>query len=158
MISSPARMVLATDLDGTFLAGDVSERQKLYSLVDRHPDIRLIWVTGRALEAVMPLLSDPSLPRPDYLVCDVGATVVDGRHLQPVQPLQSRIEDRWPGERKVAEAMRAFPDLLRQDVPQERRCSYYCDPQAIAQQRVRIEQAAAVSRRNSISISPPRSV
>jgi glucosylglycerol-phosphate synthase len=163
MISSSARLVLATDLDGTFLAGDTAQRQRRYSLVDRHPDIQLIWVTGRALETVMPLLSDPSLPRPDYLVCDVGATVVHGRSLQPVQPLQSRIELRWPGERKVAEAMRAFPQLQRQDVTQERRCSYYCDPQVLARQRAQIEQAAhdlgcevLYSADHYLDILPPR--
>jgi glucosylglycerol-phosphate synthase len=138
----PIRLVLATDLDGTFLAGDSDERQRLYRLIARHPDIRLVWITGRGLEAVMPLLSDPSLPRPDYIVCDVGATVVDGHTLQPLQPLQSSIDARWPGERKVAHAMRAFPALIRQDVPQERRCSYYCAPEALAPARVGIEAAA----------------
>ena len=53
----------------------------------------------------MPLLSDPSLPRPDYVICDVGGTVVDGHTLQPIQPLQTRIDRRWPGERAVADAM-----------------------------------------------------
>ena len=135
-------LILATDLDGTFLAGDALARQHLYRLVDDHPQIRLAWITGRGLEAVMPLLSDPALPRPDYLICDVGATVVDGRSLQPLQPLQSTIDARWPGERPVAEAMREFPALQRQDVPQERRCSYFCEPGALAPQRSGIERAA----------------
>lgn len=163
MSCSTASLVLATDLDGTFLAGDTEQRQQLYSLVDRHPEIRLIWVTGRALEAVMPLLSDPALPRPDYLVCDVGATVVDGRNLQPLQPLQSRIEERWPGERRVAEAMRRFDGLRRQDVPQERRCSYYCDPAVLAEYRADIEAIARelgcevlYSADHYLDILPPR--
>ncbi|MFY2765321.1 glucosylglycerol-phosphate synthase [Arenimonas sp. MALMAid1274] len=140
--SAPIRLVLATDLDGTFLAGDADARHQLYRLIARHPDIRLVWITGRGLEAVMPLLADPSLPRPDYLVCDVGATVVDGHSLQPLQPLQSAIDARWPGERRVAEAMRAFPGLRRQDVPQERRCSYFCEPDVLAPQRADIEAVA----------------
>ena len=135
-------LVLATDLDGTFLAGEAGHRQRLYRLVDQHPGIRLVWVTGRSLEAVIPLLSDPSLPRPDYLVCDVGATVACGRTLQPLQPLQSGIDARWPGEHVVAESMRRFPALQRQDVPQERRCSYFCDPDVLARHRDDIEAAA----------------
>src|SRR6185312_14698176 len=111
------RLMLATDLDGTFLAGSPAHRQQLYRLVDRHPEIRLTFVTGRGLEAVMPLLSDPSLPRPDYVICDVGGTVVDGHTLQPIQPLQTRIDRRWPGERAVADAMAGFAGLVRQDVP-----------------------------------------
>ncbi len=140
--ATPVRMILATDLDGTFLAGDSGHRQQLYRLVEQHPEIRVVWITGRGLEAVMPLLSDPALPRPDYLVCDVGATVVDSRTLQPLQPLQSEIDARWPGEVLVAEAMRAFPGLVRQDVPQERRCSYFCEPSTLAPLRSKIEAAA----------------
>ncbi|MEE7565830.1 glucosylglycerol-phosphate synthase, partial [Xanthomonas sp. Kuri4-3] len=135
-------MILATDLDGTFLAGAAEQRHRLYRLVDQHPEIRLIFITGRGLEAVMPLLTDPSIPRPDYVVCDVGATVVDGRTLLPLQPLQSMIDAHWPGEQVVAQAMRAFPQLQRQDVPQERRCSYFCDAQTLAPLRSRIEETA----------------
>lgn len=136
------RLMLATDLDGTFLAGSPAHRQQLYRLVDRHPEIRLTFVTGRGLEAVMPLLSDPSLPRPDYVICDVGGTVVDGHTLQPIQPLQTRIDRRWPGERAVADAMAGFAGLVRQDVPQERRCSYFCEPEALADVRGDIEATA----------------
>lgn len=136
------RLMLATDLDGTFLAGSPAHRQQLYRLVDRHPQIRLTFVTGRGLEAVMPLLSDPSLPRPDYVICDVGATVVNGHTLQPIQPLQTRIDRRWPGERAVADAMAGFAGLVRQDVPQERRCSYFCEPEALAAVRGEIEALA----------------
>lgn len=136
-------MVLATDLDGTFLSGDLVARQRLYRLVDQHPDIALVWVTGRGFEAVMPLLADPFLPSPDYLICDVGATVIDGRSLQPLQPLQSEIDGRWPGEHVVADAMREFPDLLRQDVPQERRCSYFCEPEVLAPLRPEVDRVAA---------------
>ena len=96
-------MLLATDLDGTFLAGDTEERHQLYQLIARHPDIQLVFVTGRGLETVLPLLSDPSIPQPDYIICDVGATVCDGHTRQAVQPLQSQIEGRWPGEQAVAE-------------------------------------------------------
>ncbi|MGV3539497.1 MAG: HAD family hydrolase, partial [Rufibacter sp.] len=31
-----------------------------------HARPTLVFVTGRALETVMPLLSDPTIPRPDY--------------------------------------------------------------------------------------------
>ena len=77
-------MILATDLDGTFLAGSAESRARLYQLINAHPMIRLVFVTGRGLESVMPLLSDPGIPAPEYIICDVGATVVDGGTLQPV--------------------------------------------------------------------------
>lgn len=123
-------MLLATDLDGTFLGGDPEQRLRLYQLISRHPDIQLAYVTGRGLESVLPLLADPTLPAPDYIVCDVGATVVDAQ-LQSIQPIQSEIEQCWPGEHRVAAAVAAVPGLLRQDKPQERRCSYFCTPEAV---------------------------
>lgn len=124
-------MILATDLDGTFLGGDPDNRQRLYQLIDAHPDIQLIFVTGRGLEVVVPLLSDPAIPRPDYIICDVGATLVDGHTLQSVYPLQSDIEATWPGEQVVAARMADFPGIDRQTVPQQRRCSYFCDEGAV---------------------------
>ncbi len=146
VLSDPAarepQLILATDLDGTFLAGSAAQRHRLYRLVDQHPGIALVFITGRGLEAVMPLLSDPAIPRPDYIVCDVGATVVHGHTLQPLQPLQSMIDAHWPGEQVVAEAMRPFTALQRQDVPQERRCSYFCDPATLAPLRAQIQQTA----------------
>jgi glucosylglycerol-phosphate synthase len=124
-------MLLATDLDGTFLGGLAEHRQNLYQLIAGSQDIQLVFVTGRGLEAVMPLLSDPAVPVPDYIICDVGGTVVEGGSLQPVQPLQADIDLHWPGEHKVSEAMRPFTILERQDVPQQRRCSYFCHSDAV---------------------------
>jgi hypothetical protein len=64
-------------------------RQRLYQRIAADPDITLVFVTGRGLEAVLPILSDPTIPVPHYVIADVGATVVDGRTRQAVQPLQS---------------------------------------------------------------------
>lgn len=124
-------MLIATDLDGTFLAGDTDARQQLYQTIANDPDITLVFVTGRGLEAVLPILSDPAIPVPHYVISDVGATVVDGRTRQAVQPLQADIDARWPGEQTVAEALTGYPGLQRQEVPQQRRCSYFCEGDAV---------------------------
>lgn len=124
-------MLLATDLDGTFLGGDLESRTTLYQLIAAHPDIDLVFVTGLGLESVMPLLSDPMIPQPSYIICDVGCTVIDGETLQPLHPLQSEIDERWPGKHVVEEALRVFENLQIQEVPQERRCSYFCTPDAV---------------------------
>ncbi|WAJ38973.1 glucosylglycerol-phosphate synthase [Pseudomonas sp. GOM7] len=129
-------MLLATDLDGTFLAGDPEDRLSLYQTIAAHPEIKLAYVTGRSLEAVLPLLADPTLPQPDYIIADVGATLVHGDSLHPIQPLQSAVDARWPGETQVASAIEAF-GLERQDVPQARRCSYFCTPEQAANPELR---------------------
>ncbi|EXF45679.1 glucosylglycerol-phosphate synthase [Pseudomonas sp. BAY1663] len=102
-------MLLATDLDGTFLGGDPQDRLSLYQTITAHPDIQLAYVTGRSLEAVLPLLADPTLPQPDYIIADVGASLYHGETLLPIQPLQQHIETRWPGETVIAEAWRRIP-------------------------------------------------
>lgn len=133
-------MLLATDLDGTFLAGDPDNRLKLYRLVAAHPEIDLVFVTGRGLESVLPLLSDPTIPQPDYIICDVGCTVVQGETQQAIQPLQGEIDELWPGEQMIEDALLPFDGLQRQEVPQERRVSYFCDGDVVTDEMVaRIE-------------------
>lgn len=120
-------MLLATDLDGTFLAGEPDNRSKLYQLITAHPEIDLVFVTGRGLESVIPLLSDPTIPQPDYIICDVGCTVVHGDSQQGLHPLQGEIDELWPGEQIIEDTLAPFDGLQRQEVPQERRVSYFCE-------------------------------
>ncbi|MFT5780800.1 MAG: glucosylglycerol-phosphate synthase [Pseudomonas sp.] len=124
-------MLLATDLDGTFLSGNPADRLSLYQTLAAHPEIRLAYVTGRSLESVLPLLADPTLPQPDFIIADVGASLVHGDTLQLIQPLQGRVDALWPGESQVASAIEGF-NLVRQDTPQMRRCSYFCSPEEAA--------------------------
>ena len=125
-------MLLATDLDGTFLAGSADDRLKLYQLINAHPDIDLVFVTGRGLESVLPLLADPTIPQPDYIICDVGCTVVEGQTQESILPVQAEIDKLWPGTQVIESALSHIEGLTRQEVPQERRCSYFCESDAIS--------------------------
>ncbi len=117
------KLILATDLDGTLLAGTHDSRRRIRDLFSGSlPGARIVFVTGRSLESIMPLLSDPTIPLPHYIVADVGATIVHG-DLRPVEPLQHDIAARWPGSQEVLRALAGF-SLERQSVPQERRCSF----------------------------------
>ncbi|MBX3240931.1 MAG: glucosylglycerol-phosphate synthase [Chitinophagaceae bacterium] len=120
-------MLLATDLDGTFLGGKQADRLRLYRLIREQKNIQLVFVTGRGMESVLPLLDNPVIPDPDYIICDVGATVLNGRTLEPVHPIQSEIEQRWPGALVIRRKMRKVRGLRLQEVAQERRCSFYYD-------------------------------
>ncbi|WP_288381197.1 glucosylglycerol-phosphate synthase [uncultured Massilia sp.] len=131
----PTRLVLATDLDGTLLAGTHEARRRVRDLFAALPAAggarpTLVFVTGRGLETVMPLLSDPTIPTPDYIIADVGATVVD-RELRPVEPIQHELTAHWPGSQAILKALQPFPQLVRQSVPQERRCSFLATEDAI---------------------------
>jgi hydroxymethylpyrimidine pyrophosphatase-like HAD family hydrolase len=128
---APPPWVLATDLDGTFLAGSPAARALLAEVLARR-DALLIFVTGRGLESVRPLLADPSVPRPRYVIADVGATVWDVDAQRPVQPLQAQLEAPWPGDQAVVEALAPFGGLRRQEVPQEHRCSFLADVRQVS--------------------------
>ncbi|MEO6355671.1 MAG: HAD family hydrolase [Ferruginibacter sp.] len=126
-------MILATDLDSAFLGGQSLHKQQLYRLIRKNASIRLIFVTGRGLESVIPLLNDPIIPNPDFIICDVGATVVNGHTLEPVEPLQNEIDKKWPGRLKIFECLNDFTTLQYQDVPQQHRCSFYCTDEKMIQ-------------------------
>ena len=79
-------LVLATDLDGTFLGGSNEDRQQLYRLIQEHPSIRLVFVTGRGVDSVVSVLDDPRIPTPDFIIGDVGATVVDALNASSIPP------------------------------------------------------------------------
>jgi glucosylglycerol-phosphate synthase/sucrose-6F-phosphate phosphohydrolase len=125
------QFVLATDLDGTFLGGDDSAREKLYYLIrSMRSEVFLIFLTGRSVDATLPILSDQLIPTPDILVADVGATIVDGETLEPISDIQFELSRNWPGEANIVEKLAKFDGLRRQKVPQENRVSYYIDANA----------------------------
>lgn len=121
-------MLLATDLDGTFLGGNYTHKQQLYNIINSTPYVQLIFVTGRGLNSVLPLFTEElPVPKPSFIICDVGATVINATTFEPVEPIQSLIEEKWPGREKILESLGAVAGLQTQNVPQERRCSFFFD-------------------------------
>ncbi len=118
-------MFLATDLDGTFLGGSNEDKQTLYQLIRENESIRLVFVTGRNLDTVTPLLNDEIVPKPEYIICDVGATIVKGTTLEPMQPIQADIENKWRGGIALSKALENFPGIRPQEIPMMRRKSYF---------------------------------
>jgi glucosylglycerol-phosphate synthase len=136
-------MILATDLDGTFLAGQTTEKNLLYSMFEEGSDNLLIYVTGRNMETVKPLLTDPLMPKPQYIIGDVGASIFDGSTMLPFHPLQARIATDWPGESAIVEALAGIKGMVRQNVPQTRRCSYFIhDTEAIDDVKAKLKNMA----------------
>lgn len=134
-------MLLATDLDGTFLGGDPAQKAALYGIINNHQALQLVFVSGRGLATILPLFEEPSMPKPNFIICDVGATVVNGHSLEAVEPIQSLIEERWPGKEKVAALLCGVTGLVPQDVPQQRRCSYfYNDGTDLADLKNKVQQ------------------
>ncbi|MFD5511695.1 HAD-IIB family hydrolase [Streptomyces sp. NPDC127051] len=141
-MGSTAR-VLVTDLDGTLLAGDEDSRRHLRHALDRHPDITVVYATGRSLASVRTVLTDdPFAPWPRWIIADVGASIIDTTDMSHARSLEGPLRTGWPGHRRVRRALRRFPQLVHQDaVAQQGRCSYY-----LAAEHLSEEITAAVER------------
>lgn len=118
-------MLLATDLDGTFLGGELHYREQLYNLIKVNKSIQLVFVTGRGLESILPLFNDGFVPKPNYIICDVGATILNGKTYEPVEPLQENIKKNWTGTFNILQHFKNIDWLQYQQVPQQRRCSFF---------------------------------
>lgn len=128
------KMVLATDLDGTFLGGREEDRQALYGWIEENRDtVGLIFVTGRDPEFIAELCAT-GVPWPEYAVGDVGTTIAtvspdDG--VRPIRELEEDIARRWGdmGE-AVRTALEDHAGLTLQPTEFRYRVSYDLDPDA----------------------------
>lgn len=127
---SRADVVLATDLDGTFLGGTDEERSRLYSAIDANRDrVSLVFVTGRDIPFIRELTGDGWVPKPDLVIGDVGTTIVQGEAFETVPALEADIAQRWGDAGDRVRAMLADVDWLElQPTPFRYRVSYYYDP------------------------------
>ncbi|MFG3406528.1 trehalose-6-phosphate synthase [Streptomyces sp. NPDC048142] len=124
--------VLVADLDGTLLGGDQESRLRMRRALERHPEITVVFATGRSLSSVRTLLrQDPLLPRPRWIIADVGASVVDAADMSHIDALERPLRSGWPGHEHVRETLRAFSQLTYQEVAQEGRCSFHLAPEGL---------------------------
>lgn len=135
--------VLATDLDGTFLGGPEPARQRLYSWIEENrAHVGLIFVTGRDPGYIRNLTRKEGVPRPDYVVGDVGTTIarVDIDHmLSPIAELEAEIAEAW-GEAngRVQAALHSVSGLTLQSTGFRYRVSYDMDPERFDQRALDI--------------------
>ncbi|MEL6801139.1 MAG: HAD family hydrolase [Pseudomonadota bacterium] len=95
---SKKEMVLATDLDGTFLGGTEADRKAFYAFIEDNRDrVGLIFVTGRDPAFIVNAVKK-GLPAPEFVIGDVGTTIArfdaDG-HVSPIGDLEADIAEAW---------------------------------------------------------------
>lgn len=136
-------LILATDLDGTFLGGPEQARRNLYASLRSRQDAMVIFVTGRDLDFIRALLADPDMPRPRYIIGDVGTTVVEGDGFRPVAQVQDAIAEAWgEANASVMTLLRDEPGLELQPTAFRHRVSYYYDPARLRQETLRLIENA----------------
>jgi len=124
---------LATDLDGTFLGGSDAARARLYDWIKANRgSVGLLFVTGRDPAFITDMVRD-GLPRPDYVVGDVGTTIAEVAHdatLHPIAELEAEIAALWDDRgAEVREALDGQPGLTLQPTQFRYRVSYDMDPE-----------------------------
>lgn len=137
-------LILATDLDGTFLGGTTEERRALYAALAARDDILLMFVTGRDVDFLRGLIAEPGMPQPRYVIGDVGTSVFDVEaDFAPVAHLEAEIAARWGNANaRVAAMLKDEPGLTLQPTPFRHRMSYYYEPERLRDESIRkIEQA-----------------
>lgn len=142
--SSDYGLVLATDLDGTFLGGTEQERTLLYEALKARDDVLLIFVTGRDIDFIRELISAPHMPTPRYIVGDVGTSVYDVEAgFEPIHALEADIAERWGGANdRVMELLKGEPGLELQPTQFRHRVSYYYKPDELSPDTIRkVEEA-----------------
>jgi len=131
--------LLATDMDGTVIPleeGEVWEKDiaDFRESVDAKPGLRLAYVTGRDLAKALSGIEKYRLPKPDFLVCDVGTSLFhahgDGFRLDEgyAQRMREARGDLEP--REIREHVAFLPGLRLQ--PEDRqtpfKVSYFLSP------------------------------
>ncbi len=136
-------LVLATDLDGTFLGGSDAQRADLYESLRARDDALLVFVTGRDIDFIAELIEQPGMPRPHYIVGDIGTSVFDGITLSPWEDFEAPIKEAWAdsGER-VRSLLANEPGLTVQDTPFRYRVSYDYDPALLTPASIEKVEAA----------------
>ncbi len=140
------RLILATDLDGTFLGGNADQRRDLYAMLERcRRQIMIVFVTGRDLGFIETLKTGGEVPVPDYVIGDVGTTIVRGDTFEPVSEVQDPIDRIWAEAGERVKAMLADePGLKPQPGRFERRMSYYYDPETLRPETMAKVEAAGL--------------
>ncbi|MBU4499263.1 MAG: HAD-IIB family hydrolase [Gammaproteobacteria bacterium] len=133
-----APILLATDLDRTLLPNGAQPesplaRQRFRRLAAR-PEVRLVYVTGRHRELVEAAIAEYELPRPDFVIADVGTSLyqLDAGDWRQVQDWEQTIARDWGGRShaELAAMMGEVPGLRLQERAKQGACklSYYAAP------------------------------
>jgi HAD superfamily hydrolase (TIGR01484 family) len=146
-----SELVLASDLDGTLIPlaenpRNLADLAILTELLSQHA-VPLAYVTGRHLASVEQARTQYKLPRPDWIICDVGTSIYQLDNEGPPQPVASYQEHL--AEFIAALPMPALKELIgsiRELRLQEAeklgpfKLSYYADAEAVENLVVEIEQ------------------
>jgi sucrose-6-phosphatase len=130
------KLLLCTDLDRTLIPNgpepESAGARPCFRLFCGFENVTLAYVSGRHRSLVQQAIADYTLPRPDYVVGDVGTTiyrVIDDDHWHPVTEWEEQISADWAGNShsEIHTLFSDLNDLRRQELHKQNRykLSYY---------------------------------
>lgn len=134
--SNKYKLVLATDLDGTFLEGDSRVKNFFYQELLRLKEyVALIYTTGRSAETVEQFCKRGYLPHPDFVIADHGTHIVEGATFNLVKELQEPIIRKWDnGNHYLRTLLKNDRGIQLQPIDPPYRVAYYYEPHILDKQ------------------------
>ncbi|MDH5218188.1 MAG: HAD-IIB family hydrolase [Gammaproteobacteria bacterium] len=151
-----SRLLLCTDMDRTVIPNGVQAEhemaRKCFTAFCRHPQVVLVYVTGRHLDLVKQAIYTYCLPMPDYLITDVGTRIYqrDNQDWTKLSSWEEEIDKDWNGQ--SAQLLKTFfidiPELRMQEQSKQNahKLSYYVSLQSgqqnlLSEMQRRLDQA-----------------
>ncbi|MGV3484808.1 MAG: HAD-IIB family hydrolase [Planctomycetaceae bacterium] len=141
---SSKNRLLATDLDGTLIPPETAtdhspELRALQRLKQSalEGELAIVYVTGRHIESVLQVMETVSLPRPTWIICDVGSSlyVSQQESYQIVDDYVTHLDQVTGGcdAQSLRSILFSVDGLTLQEAEKQRRykLSYYCDSMRI---------------------------
>jgi sucrose-6-phosphatase len=133
-------LLLCTDLDRTLIPNgqepESPAARPLFRQLVARSEITLAYVTGRHRALVEQAIEDMDLPRPDYVLSDVGTSLytVERDDWRPVRAWTKVLENDWPASRRIElqSLLQGIEDLQPQEAEKQApfKLSYYTSPAA----------------------------
>lgn len=133
-----ATILLATDLDRTLLpngaAPESPSARQVFSRLAERPEIKLVYVSGRHRALVAAAMAEYTLPRPDFVITDVGSSLyrVDADDWHRLDTWHQAIIRDWGGNShaELAVRLQSIPGLRMQEASKQGECklSFYAPP------------------------------
>lgn len=154
-----SRLLLCTDLDRTLLPNGPQPESKqariLFDKLVRHPEVTLTYVTGRDPRLVENAIKEFSIPHPDFVIADVGASIYQ---LKPNEwehwpKWDTYISHAWGKytHNDLKELLKPFSELLLQEESKQStfKLSYYAS--LSISKTVLIDKIKAIFLKNQIN-------
>lgn len=122
-----ASLLLCCDMDRTVMpngsAAEHPEARSRFRRLCEHPDVRLVYVTGRHQALVEAAIEEYDLPQPDFVITDVGSRIcrVEAGHWQDLSDWQQLIAEDWRGYQhaELAAALQSIGKLILQETAKQ---------------------------------------